>query len=101
MQQSLSANGISQKFLGTLRRYHVVLFAVFAVGGLAAAVFLLNNTLVAAGTPIAPTNGQSNFDETTLNQIQQMHTSDQVSPETEAQYGLKINQSRINPLITQ
>lgn len=101
MQLSLSPNIISEKLFGTLRRYHVVLFSVFVVGGLAAAIFLLNNTLTSASTPTTPTGGQLNFDQSTLDAIDKMYASDQVNKGNADQYGLKINQPRTNPLVAE
>ncbi len=98
MQNSLSVNAIPEKIFGILRRFHVVLFAVFVVGGLAAAIFLLNNTLTSASTPATSTASQLNFDKPTLDAINKMHVSSQVNPSTE---GLKIDQARTNPLVAQ
>jgi hypothetical protein len=101
MQVSLSPNLIVQSFLKSLRRYHVVLFSVFVLGGLAAAVFLLNNTLVTASTPANPAGGALDFDQQTLKEIEAMHTSDQVTSENKEELSLKINQTRTNPLVAQ
>lgn len=101
MQVSLSPHLIVQSVLNSLRRYHVVLFSVFVLGGLAAAVFLLNNTLVTASTATSPAGGALDFDQQTLKEIEAMHTSDQITPENEGEFSLKINQARTNPLVAQ
>lgn len=101
MDISLSPAAIAKAFSHFIRRYHVVLFSVFALGGLAAAVFLLNNTLITAATATPSTGAGVDFDQGTLEKIKAMHTSAQVTPETAGTYELKINQPRINPLSSQ
>lgn len=99
MQQSLSLNGIGSKILGALRRYHIVLFAVFAVGGLAVALYLLNVTFIAASTPTETTTAGISIDQATLNKIDAMHTSDQLTSPDDPAHTLPMN-GRINPLVT-
>lgn len=101
MQQSLSLNGIGPMLLGLLRRYHIVLFAIFAVGGVAAALYLLNNTFVAASTPAETTNAGISIDQPTLKKIEAMHTSSQLTSPDDPAFSLPSNGARLNPLVTQ
>ena len=99
MQQSLSLNGIGSMILGALHRYHVVLFAIFAVGGLAAALYLLNSTFITASTPTDTTSAGISIDQAPLNKINTMHTSQQLNSPDDPTHTLPTN-GRINPLVT-
>jgi len=101
MDISLSPATIAKAFSHFLHRYHVVLFSVFALGGLAVAVFLLNNTLIAAANTTPSTATGVDFDQGTLQKVKTMHTSEQVTSETADTSGLKLDQPRINPLSSQ
>ncbi len=62
MKTDFDANQLQTTLAKILHRYHVVLFALFAIGGLSAATFLLNETISSSSvtdttltTPSSPT----------------------------------------------
>ena len=100
MQQSLSAKGIGTMIMGFLHRYHVVTFTIVAVGGVAAALYLLNATFIAASTPTEATTATISIDQATLDKINKMHTSGQLTSPDDPKYTLPNSNDRINPLVT-
>jgi len=71
-------NTLVRPFSAFLQRFHLLLFFVFIVACLAAAVVLINKTLTE--TPEAPYSSPisaGSIDQATLQRIQSLHTSDQ------------------------
>ncbi len=60
MKTDFDTTELKASVIRTLHRYHVVLFALFAIGGLSAATFLLNQTISSSSatdaTAAAPTS---------------------------------------------
>ena len=72
-------------------RFHVVLFVVTVVGGMAVVVFLLNNTITkATDTSQMMQPLPQKFDQETIDRLNQLHTSD-------SQTDIQFPQGRINP----
>jgi hypothetical protein len=63
-------------------RFHMTIFIVFIVGGLAAAVLLLDGILNDTSNDSGYTSpiDAGTIDQTTLNRIKQLHTSDDPAP---------------------
>lgn len=90
---SLSFTAIGQAISHFFRRYHVVLFVLFALGGLAVITFLLNN-IIMTSTKITETPRVSGFDQSTINKIQQLKTSDESDKSATS-----LQMSRRNPFV--
>lgn len=79
-------------FLAFLKRYHLVIFVVVIVLLLSVAVLLLNGIVgIASGIDSPTQNGNSNFDQATIDRIKELKTSDQPSEP------LDLSEGRINP----
>jgi hypothetical protein len=79
-----------------LHRYHVVLFAVIILGGLAFMVLSLNNIIVAsseAGADYTPAGTTFTFDEKTIKRIDDLKSRDQATGE------LDLSSGRTNPFV--
>jgi hypothetical protein len=73
---------ISQLFIPLkqlVQRFHTTLFIVAITAGLAFAVIILNNLILAASDPnsAVATTTSTSFDQITIDKIKQLHTSDQ------------------------
>lgn len=77
MNNNISLKSIFKPIAEVFRRYHVTIFIVVIVSGLATSVMLLNNILQSStnisGYTQSPTS--ATFDQTTIDQINQLHTS--------------------------
>lgn len=77
--------------LGLIRRFHLLMFFIIVVIGLAVAVVMLNRTLTGTSTDdFLPTINHGSIDESTLNRIQSLHTSDEATKP-------QLPEGRINP----
>jgi hypothetical protein len=77
MKNNVSMKSIFKPIAEVFRRYHVTIFIVVIVSGLATSVMLLNNILQSS-TNISgySQNGTStSFDQATIDQLDQLHTS--------------------------
>jgi hypothetical protein len=88
-----SSGRITKSIEKLFKRFHLTIFFVFIVACLAGAVILINETLT-SGSQIEDYQSNINagsIDQATLNRIQSLHRSDQV---TESPV---LPQGRINP----
>jgi hypothetical protein len=71
------------------KRFHLILFFVFIVACLSAAVLLINNTLKESETDPNYTSSinAGYIDQATLNRLNDLHTSTQAPPQTPLQPG--------------
>lgn len=94
MNISISFTSIKKFIVNTLHRYHLVLFVVIVLGGLAVIVFYLNNILVISSQSDGYTSASNNssFDQTTIERIKQLRTTN----ETDSQLDLG---GRSNPFV--
>ncbi len=76
MNNDISFTTIGRSISHFLRRYHVVLFVLFALGGLAIITFLLNN-VITTSTRVTEAPRLTGFDQSTIDKIQQLKTSDE------------------------
>jgi len=86
-----SQNSILKPIGAFVRRFHLLIFFIFIVGCLAAAVILINNILTDTTDDgyMSPINAGT-IDQATLDKVQSMHTSDQPTTPT-------LPEGRINP----
>lgn len=87
------SHNLLSKSLGTLfKRFHMIIFFVFMVAVLSAAVILINQILTANPNDTTYTSSikAGSIDEATLNKVQSLHTSDSTATPT-------LPDSRLNP----
>lgn len=90
MDINFNPNQLTKTVSHFLHRYHVLIFAIVAIGGLSFATFRLYSIINAAAVPDAPQT-QSTFDQATIEKIKGLRSAD------EAQQPLKLPSGRINP----
>lgn len=80
--------------VAVLRRFHLTLFIIFVVAGLAAAVMILNQMLIDTSNPASYTSTVSSagFDQTTIDRIAQLKPSSDPNATN-----VTLPTSRINP----
>lgn len=81
MISSVSINSIGPWFSNTLRRYHVIIFALTIVVGISVAVFFLNNLIGRPAETIETPVANSSFDKKTIDRIQNLVSPGQQSTE--------------------
>lgn len=71
---NISGALIKQRIVLFLHRFHVVIFVITVLGGLAVMMFFLNNTLVLSTTRdgYTSTSNDASFDQTTIDRIKQL-----------------------------
>lgn len=87
---SLSLPQIIHSFSHFMHRYHVIIFAVFVVGGLSVATFLLYQVITSTSTPTTSTS-TSSFDKATIDRINKLRGAND-TPEP-----LNLPSGRTNP----
>ena len=77
-----------------LRRFHIVLFVIVVLGGLAIVILLLNNAIVAStqSNGYTPNTNNGNFDQATIKKIQDLQTTGQSDQ-------LTLPPGRTNPFV--
>lgn len=79
-----TSNYSSKSLLGTLRRYHLTLFIVVVVGGLIAAILILNGVLnqSASSGNLGDDAGTMSFDQATIDRLDNLgsDSNDQKTP---------------------
>lgn len=82
----------SRLFLAFIQRFHLILFFVFVVGCLAAAVILINKTLTdSSSQEYTSTIDPGTIDQATLERIQSHHPSSAPTPAEQ------LPEGRVNP----
>ena len=76
-----------------LHRYHVVIFTLTVIGGLALAIFFLNLTLNQSTLADEAGGVNTTFDTETINRINQLQTREDANRE------LTFPEGRINPFV--
>jgi hypothetical protein len=91
----ISLVAIKKAFLGFISRYHMVLFAVIVIGGLALVVFMLNNIIISSSTSTdyTPAGTSFSFDQETIDRVNSLKSRDEAAEE------LDLSQGRTNPFI--
>jgi len=92
---TLSPDAIKKSILAFLHRFHIVLFVIIVLGGLAVVIFLLNNAVITSGQDngYSPNANSSSFDQATIQKIQNLKTADQSDPT------ISNNGARTNPFV--
>ncbi|HET6746871.1 MAG TPA: hypothetical protein VFH06_02065 [Candidatus Saccharimonadales bacterium] len=92
---SISPEAIKKSFFVFMHRYHVILFVVVVLGGLAVSVFVLNTIVIRSSDTSDSTSGQTSgeFDQATIKRIEELKTRDQAGG------GLDLSKGRTNPFV--
>lgn len=74
----LSTSNIKKPIISALHRYHVVIFAIVALGGLAVVMLLFNNIIIKSGdtSSASAISTSTSFDKDTIDRINQLKTRD-------------------------
>lgn len=92
--KNLSISMLFKPFVLLFRKFHLTLFIVAVVAGLAGAVLLLNTMLTnlsAVDEGYTSPIGAGTIDQATLDRIKELHTSDETVPAS------TLPQGRTNP----
>lgn len=75
----ISLTAIKKFIFALLHRYHVILFVVIVIGGLAVIVFYLNTILVQSSQSdgYTSTSNNASFDQATIDRIKQLRTTNE------------------------
>ena len=77
-----------------LHRFHVMLFVIVMLGGLATLIFFLNTVLAnATDTTKTPLSSQESFDQATIQRIEELNTNSDNTAD------IKFPSGRINPFV--
>lgn len=81
MNISISLTSIKKIIVRSLHRYHVVLFVIIVLGGLALMVFFLNLILIRSSESDGYTSSSNNasFDQQTIDRIEDLKKADDSS----------------------
>lgn len=81
MNISISPASIKKFIVSSLHRYHVVLFVIIVLGGLAIMVFFLNLVLIRSSESDGYTSSSNNasFDQQTIDRIKDLKKADDSS----------------------
>lgn len=90
----LSFVTIKTKLANFLHRFHVILFTVVVLGGLAGVVYMLNDVIIQSesDTPSSAAT-QTSFDQETMKRIETLETPSGPPPKIDA------NGKRVNPFV--
>lgn len=96
MKKDLSLTAIFSPIVNVFKNYNLTIFIVVLVGGLGVAVLMLSGALQKASqtdgyTSSTSTSTSTSFDQTTINRVNQLHTS------SEAPSDYTPPSGRINP----
>lgn len=91
----ISLSGLKKTILDFIVRFHVVIFTVIILGGLATVVLLLNAIVESSSdsSDYVPTGNSANFDQATIDRVNQLKSRDESSEE------LDLPEGRINPFV--
>ncbi|QQG51040.1 MAG: hypothetical protein HZB75_00830 [Candidatus Saccharibacteria bacterium] len=94
MNMNISLDSIKKMFATFLHRFHVIIFVVIVLGGVAAAIFVLNNIVVLSSdtSEYTQTTGAT-FDQETIERVKNLKTSDQSGDD------LDLSKGRVNPFV--
>lgn len=75
----ISLDTVKLKISGLLRRYHLIIFVVIAIGGLIFVMFELNIVIRNASSDSVTTPQPASFDQKTMDNIRKLQSSGQGS----------------------
>lgn len=90
---NISLNELPKQLSNFFHRYHVITFSLIVLGGMAVAILLLNNILLASAKPSENPGISTTFDATTIERVNQLKTSSD-TPEN-----ISFPSGRINPFV--
>lgn len=94
MNVNFSLESIKKQTTRFLHRFHIVLFVVIVLGGVAMVIFMLNGIIIRSSESdgYVPNTSTANFDQTTIKRIDELKTRDQNNPNA-------LPSGRTNPFI--
>lgn len=95
VQISISPAAIQKAFFRFMHRFHVVVFVIVVLGGVAASVFILNGIVLKSNDPtgISTPDNNANFNQDTIKRIEELKTRDQSGS------NLDLSSGRTNPFV--
>jgi hypothetical protein len=92
----ISIESIKTGLLSFFKRFHVLLFTLFVLGGLMAAVLLLNDIIAKSGTSTdyVPEAANTSFDQATIDKIKQLRSGSESGGDD-----LNLTDGRSNPFV--
>ncbi len=90
---NLSLSSIVDPIKTFFSRFHVIIYSVIVIGGLAVAVFFLSLTIAGAETSQDNTITSAGFDQSTIDEINKLRKSDE-QPAT-----IAYPSGRVNPFL--
>lgn len=95
IKMTISVTAIKEKLFSFLHRFHLVIFVIVVLGGVAASVYTLNTIIVrSSDTSDAPIGSSgAGFDQATIKRIDELKTRDQSGG------GLTLPSGRTNPFV--
>lgn len=93
---NLSLTSVKKAIITFLHRFHIILFVIVVLGGLAVAILMLNNVVVRSATSDGYTSQTNNasFDQATIKRIEDLKTRDQAGSDQ-----LDLSKGRSNPFV--
>jgi hypothetical protein len=93
---NLSLASVKKAFFAFLQRFHIIVFVVVVLGGLAVAILMLNNVIVRSSASDGYTSQTNNasFDQATIKRIEDLKTRDQAGSDQ-----LDLSKGRTNPFV--
>ncbi len=76
MQKNKSSRKISQLISSFFGRFHIIIFTLVAIGGLAFVIFIIYSLIFTTNPEDSSETGIS-FDQSTIKNIETLHTSDE------------------------
>ena len=91
----ISLSPMKKSITSFFARYHVVVFSVIVIGGLAAVILILSSIIQSSTqtTDYSPKANNASFDEATIDRVNQLKSRDETAGE------LVFPDGRINPFV--
>ena len=88
---NLSLQSLKKTVIAFLHRFHIVLFVIIILGGLAMVILLLNDVVIRSGQSdgYTPDNSNTSFDQSTIKKIQELNANGQT--DTPLPTGVRTN----------
>lgn len=94
MNMNISLDSIKKMFATFLHRFHVIIFVVIVLGGVAVSILVLNNIVIlSTDTSEYTQTTEATFDQETIEKVKNLKTSDQSGDE------LDLSDGRVNPFV--
>ncbi len=95
MNITFSFTSLKKMIINFLHRFHLVIFVIIILGGLAIVVLLLNGIIIKSGESngYTPDTSNGSFDQSTIKRIDELKTRDQAGNQ------LDLSGGRTNPFV--